>query len=123
MTLDQTRLVTADVAMLTRSYETVGQANAAVISSGYVDLQREPCQGIGIVDPAVTQACGAGVVEPGVNRSAILDFDERVKQSRQTCQPICGATRERQRLGSHRQTATPASTRDRPPKERKALPQ
>jgi predicted enzyme related to lactoylglutathione lyase len=75
MTLKQTRLVTADVPRLTRFYETVSQANAAVISNGYVEFQREPCEGLAIVDPAAIQAYGAGVVEPGANRSAILDFE------------------------------------------------
>lgn len=75
MTLKQTRLVTADVARLTRFYETVSQANAAVISNGYAEFQREPCQGLAIVDPAAISAYGAGVVEPGANRSAILDFE------------------------------------------------
>ncbi|WP_445168729.1 VOC family protein [Mycolicibacterium sp. Dal123E01] len=75
MTFKQTRLVTADVARLTRFYETVSQANASVISEGYVEFRREPCEGLAIVDPAAIPAYGAGVVEPGANRSAILDFE------------------------------------------------
>ena len=38
MTLKQTRLVTGDVATLTRFYESVGQARAVVISNGYVEF-------------------------------------------------------------------------------------
>ena len=59
MTLKQTRLVTADVPRLTRFYETVSQANAAVISNGYVEFHREPCEGLAIVDPAAIPPYGA----------------------------------------------------------------
>ena len=49
MTLKQTRLVTTDVAKLTRFYESVSQAT--------------------------TQAYGDGVAEAAANRSVILDFE------------------------------------------------
>jgi hypothetical protein len=38
MTLKQARLVTTDVAELTRFYESVGQSKAAVLSGGYADV-------------------------------------------------------------------------------------
>ena len=43
MTLEQTRLVTSDVATLTRFYEGVSQGKAAIINSGYVEFHSEPC--------------------------------------------------------------------------------
>lgn len=75
MALKQTRLVTADVATLTRFYESVGRAKAAVISSGYVEFDSEPFEGFALVDPAEIRLYGDGVVEPGDNRSVILDFE------------------------------------------------
>jgi hypothetical protein len=38
MILKQTRLVTTDVAKLTRFYESISQSKAAVLSSGYADV-------------------------------------------------------------------------------------
>ena len=65
MTLEQTRLVTGDVATLTRFYEGVSQGKAAIINSGYVEFHSEPCGGLAIVGPADIQAYRTGVVEPG----------------------------------------------------------
>ena len=75
MTLKQTRLVTTDVAKLTRFYESVSQAKAEILSSSYAQFQNEPCEGLAIVDQASTQAYGDGVAEAGANRSVILDFE------------------------------------------------
>jgi uncharacterized glyoxalase superfamily protein PhnB len=75
MTLKQTRLVTTDVAKLTRFYESVSQAKAEVLSSGYVQFHSEPCKGLAITDPTSIQAYGEGVAEAGANRSVILDFE------------------------------------------------
>jgi uncharacterized glyoxalase superfamily protein PhnB len=75
MTLKQTRLVTGDVATLTRFYEGVSQGKAAIINSGYAEFHSEPCDGLAIVDPAQIRAYGEGVVQPGINRCAILDFE------------------------------------------------
>jgi uncharacterized glyoxalase superfamily protein PhnB len=75
MTLKQTRLVTTDVAKLTRFYESVSQAKAEVLSSGYAQFHNEPCKGLAIVELASTQAYGDGVAEAGANRSVILDFE------------------------------------------------
>ena len=74
LALKQTRLVTADVATLIRFYESDGQAEAAVISSGYVEFDSEPFEGFALVDPAEIRLCD-GVVEPGANRSMIFDFE------------------------------------------------
>ena len=63
------------MAKLTRFYETVSQAKAAVISSGYVEFQSEPCKGFALGDPAEIRLYGDDSVEPGANRSAILAFE------------------------------------------------
>jgi uncharacterized glyoxalase superfamily protein PhnB len=75
MTLKQTRLVTTDVAKLTRFYESVTQAKAEVLSSDYAQFQNEPCKGLALMELATTRAYGEGVVEAGANRSVILDFE------------------------------------------------
>ena len=75
MAFKQTRVVTADVAKLTRFYESVSQARASALSSGYVEFQSAPCEGLAIVDLAEIRSYGKGVVEPGANRSVILDFE------------------------------------------------
>jgi predicted enzyme related to lactoylglutathione lyase len=75
MTLKQTRLVTIDVAKLTRFYENVSQSKAEVLNSSYVQFQDEACKGLAIVELASTRAYGEGVAEPGANRSVILDFE------------------------------------------------
>ena len=75
MTLKQTRLVTTDVAKLTRFYESVSQATAEVLSSDYAQFQNEPCKGLAIIAQATTQAYGDGVAEAAANRSVILDFE------------------------------------------------
>jgi hypothetical protein len=75
MTLKQTRLVTTDVAKLTRFYESVSQSKAEIVSSGYVQFQSEACEGLAIVELASTRAYGEGVAEAGANRSVILDFE------------------------------------------------
>jgi uncharacterized glyoxalase superfamily protein PhnB len=75
MSLKQTRLITTDVAKLTRFYESVSQAKAEVLSSGYAQFHNEPCKGLAIVELASTQAYGDGVAEAGANRSVILDFE------------------------------------------------
>ena len=75
MNLKQTRLVTKDVDKLTRFYERVTGASATVLSSGYVEFQRSPCEGLAIADSAALRSYGEGVAEPAANRSAILDFE------------------------------------------------
>ena len=75
MALKQTRLVTTDVAKLTRFYESVSQATAEVLSSDYAQFQNEPCKGLAIMELATTRAYGEGVAEAGANRSVILDFE------------------------------------------------
>jgi uncharacterized glyoxalase superfamily protein PhnB len=75
MTLKQARLVTTNVAKLTRFYESVSQAKAEVLSSGYVQFQNEVCKGLAIVELASTRAYGEDVAEAGANRSVILDFE------------------------------------------------
>jgi len=75
MTLKQTRLVTTDVAKLTRFYENVSQSKAEVLNSSFVQFQNEACKGLAIVELAATRAYGEDVVESGANRSVILDFE------------------------------------------------
>ena len=75
MTLKQTRLVTTDVAKLTRFYETVSQSKAEVLNSSFVQFQNEACRGLAIVELASTRAYGEDVAESGANRSVILDFE------------------------------------------------
>jgi uncharacterized glyoxalase superfamily protein PhnB len=75
MSLKQTRLVTTDVAKLTQFYESVTQAKAEVLSSGYAQFQNEPCKGLAVVELASTQAYGDGVAQAAANRSVILDFE------------------------------------------------
>ena len=75
MTLKQTRLVTSDVAKLTRFYETVSQSKAEILNSSFVQFQNEACKGLAIVGLASTRAYGDGVAEAGANRSVILDFE------------------------------------------------
>ena len=55
MILKQTRLVTNDVAKLTRFYESVSQAKAEILSSGYAQFHNEPCDGLAIVEQASTE--------------------------------------------------------------------
>ena len=89
MTFKQTRLVTTNVATLTRFYETVSQAKAELLSSDYAQFQNEPCKGLAIIAQATTLAYGDGVAEAAANRSVILDFEvddvdaeyERLQQS------------------------------------------
>ena len=75
MNLKQTRLVTKDFDKLTRFYERVTGASATVLSSGYVEFQHSPCEGLAIADSAALRTYGEGVAEPAANRSAILDFE------------------------------------------------
>jgi len=75
MTFKQTRLVTTNVATLTRFYESVSQATAEVLSSDYAQFQNEPCKGLAIIAQATTQAYGEGVAVAAANRSVILDFE------------------------------------------------
>ena len=75
MTLKQTRLVTTDVAKLTRFYENVSQSKAEVLNSSYVQFQNEACKGLAIVELASTRAYGEDVAQSGANRSVILDFE------------------------------------------------
>jgi hypothetical protein len=65
MTLKQTRLVTTDVAKLTRFYEDVSQSKAEVLNSSYVQFQDEACKGLAIAELASTRAYGEGVAESG----------------------------------------------------------
>jgi uncharacterized glyoxalase superfamily protein PhnB len=89
MNLKQSRLVTEDVQRLTRFYEAVTGATAEVLSSGYVEFQRSPCQGLAITATSTTRAYGDGVLDPSANRSLVLDFEvedvdaqyERLKQT------------------------------------------
>jgi uncharacterized glyoxalase superfamily protein PhnB len=75
MTLKQTRLVTTDVARLTRFYETVTQSKAEILTRSFVQFQSEACRGLAIVELASTRAYGESVAESGANRSVILDFE------------------------------------------------
>ena len=75
MTLKQTRLVTTDVAKLTRFYEDVSQSKGEVLNSSFVQFQNEACKGLAIVELASTRAYGEDVAESGANRSVILDFE------------------------------------------------
>ena len=75
MTLKQTRLVTTDLANLTRFYETVSQSKAEILNTSYVQFQSAACKGLAIVELASTRAYGEGVAESGANRSVILDFE------------------------------------------------
>jgi hypothetical protein len=73
MTLKQTRLVTTDVAKLTRFYETVSQSKAEILNSSFVQFQSDACKGLAIVELASTRAYCEGIAESGANRSVILD--------------------------------------------------
>jgi predicted enzyme related to lactoylglutathione lyase len=75
MTLKQTRLVTTDVAKLTRFYESVSQSKAEIVSNDYVQFQSKSCEGLAIIEQALTRAYGENVAEAGANRSVILDFE------------------------------------------------
>jgi uncharacterized glyoxalase superfamily protein PhnB len=75
MTLKQTRLVTTDVAKLTRFYKNVSQSKAEILNSSYVQFQNEACEGLAIVELASTRVYGEDVAESGANRSVILDFE------------------------------------------------
>jgi uncharacterized glyoxalase superfamily protein PhnB len=75
MALKQTRLVTTDVAKLTRFYESVSQATATVLSGGYAKFEGEPCEGLAIIDEASIRSYGEGVAESGADRSVILVFE------------------------------------------------
>jgi predicted enzyme related to lactoylglutathione lyase len=74
MNLKQTRLVTNDVARLTRFYETLTGAAATVIASGYVEFEHAACTGLAIADTAALRAYGASIGEPAAGHSIILDF-------------------------------------------------
>jgi uncharacterized glyoxalase superfamily protein PhnB len=75
MNFKQTRLVTDDVLALTKFYEAVTGAKATVISSGYVEFQQSPCEGLAITAVTTTQAYGDDVLAAGANRSLVLDFE------------------------------------------------
>src|SRR5438105_14874337 len=75
MNLKQTRLVTKDVAGLTRFYEEITGATAEILNAGYVEFQRSPCAGLAIADAAVTKVYGEGVLSAGANGSLVLDFE------------------------------------------------
>jgi len=75
MNLKQTRLVTDDVQKLTSFYERLTGATAEIISSGYVEFQQSPCEGLAITSAATAQVYGEGVLAPGANRSLVLDFE------------------------------------------------
>jgi uncharacterized glyoxalase superfamily protein PhnB len=75
MSLKQTRLVTTDVAKLTRFYENVSQSKAEVLNRSFVQFQNEACKGLAVVELAATRAYGEDVAEAGANRSVILDFE------------------------------------------------
>jgi len=72
--LQQTRLVTEDVPRLTAFYEAVTGAEKGRSGPGYVEFA-SPCAGLAIVGAGAGAAYGEGVVVPGQNRSAILDFE------------------------------------------------
>jgi uncharacterized glyoxalase superfamily protein PhnB len=75
MTLKQTRLVTTDVAKLTRFYENVSQSKSEILNARFVQFQNEACKGLAIVALESTRAYGEDVAEAGANRSVILDFE------------------------------------------------
>lgn len=75
MNLKQTRLVTDDVQALTSFYEKLTGATASVISSGYVEFQHSPCEGLAITSAATAEVYGEGVLAAGANRSLVLDFE------------------------------------------------
>jgi uncharacterized glyoxalase superfamily protein PhnB len=75
MNLKQTRLVTDDVQKLTSFYERLTGATAEIISSGYVEFQQSPCEGLAITSAATAQVYGEGVLASGANRSLVLDFE------------------------------------------------
>ena len=74
MRLLQTRLVTADVPRLTAFYEAITGAAKGRAADGYVEFA-SAAEGLAIVGLRAQQAYGEGVIAPGQNRSAILDFE------------------------------------------------
>jgi len=73
MKLKQTRLVTEDVERLAEFYEAVTGAGRNISDPAYIEMG-QPCEGLAIVDAGVESVYGPGVVAPGMNRTAILDF-------------------------------------------------
>lgn len=74
MRLQQTRLVTTDVARLTAFYEAVTGAPKGRHADGYVEFA-SAAEGLAISGSRAQQAYGEGVVAAAQNRSAILDFE------------------------------------------------
>jgi len=74
MRLQQTRLVTSDVARLVGFYEAVTGAGQGRRGPQYVEFA-SPCEGLAISGGGAGEAYGEGVVAPAQNRSAILDFE------------------------------------------------
>lgn len=74
MRLQQTRLVTTDVARLTAFYEAVTGAPKGRAGEGYVEFA-SAAEGLAIAGRQAERAYGDGVVAPAQNRSAILDFE------------------------------------------------
>jgi catechol 2,3-dioxygenase-like lactoylglutathione lyase family enzyme len=74
MRLQQTRLITEDVARLVGFYEAVTGAAQGRHGPEYVEFA-SPCSGLAIAGRAARQAYGEGVVAPAQNRSAVLDFE------------------------------------------------
>lgn len=74
MRLQQTRLVTGDIARLVGFYAAVTGADQGRSGPDYVEFA-SPCEGLAIAGQRASQAYGEGVVQAGQNRSAILDFE------------------------------------------------
>ena len=68
-------LVATNLDEATRFYESVSQSKAEIVSNDYVQFQSKACEGLAIIEQALTRAYGEGVAEAGANRSVILDFD------------------------------------------------
>ena len=61
MKLKHSGLVTEDVQRLTRFYERITGAKAAILNRGYVEFQHSPCAGLAITATSPTRAYGEGV--------------------------------------------------------------
>ena len=75
MKLKHSGLVTEDVQRLTRFYERITGAKAAILNRGYVEFQHSPCAGLAITATSPTRAYGESVLAPSRNRSLVLDFE------------------------------------------------
>ena len=73
MKLRQLRLVTEDVAALSRFYQQITGATAAG-NDRYLEFKL-PVSNLAITSQGVMERYGAGATQPRANRSAILDFE------------------------------------------------